>query len=204
MTRKAAAQLLVVRVQARFCSSTPTPGPKQGDSPVAPEQTALTSADSTDLSTGKTSGDVAPRSEGPPLQEPRWLHISKFNRDKDAPNTVGEVGFEIELSKSITEREKNEIAKKNYDPNFIYARTGADGTSDIIWKHNPPDNPTAHIEGPFLDFSDSADHPMKSNPYGQLAAEAKSGNWEGVNKFAIGVPSKKQKSPYGFERRNKV
>ncbi|KAJ9467469.1 hypothetical protein DIPPA_14107 [Diplonema papillatum] len=108
------------------------------------------------------------------------------------------------IAKQLAQREKNEAAlREKYDPKYVYSSTNADGTSEIAYKHNPPENPVAHQEGAVLDFSDSVAHPMRHNPFSKLAAEAKSGNWQDVSGVSIGIPGSRQRSLYGFERRNK-
>ena len=98
---------------------------------------------------------------------------------------------------------RDELLLAKYGKNHVVSTTNADGTSEIVYKYNPPSDPTAHQEGDVLDFSDGGSHMMKHNPFKELVKESKSGSWGGVSPAAVAVPGGKSKSIYGFERNMK-
>eukprot|EP01060_Flectonema_neradi_P035090 TRINITY_DN633_c7_g1_i1.p1 TRINITY_DN633_c7_g1~~TRINITY_DN633_c7_g1_i1.p1 ORF type:complete len:365 (+),score=61.96 TRINITY_DN633_c7_g1_i1:69-1163(+) len=132
----------------------------------------------------------------------RWCS-SKPSSSETTTESEANAELSVPSSAIAAKPTREELLLKKYGKDHIVSRTNPDGTSAIIHKYNPPDNPTAHQEGDILDFSDGGNHMMKHNPFKDLARESKSGDWGGVNPHAIGIPGGKPTSLYGFERNTK-
>eukprot|EP01062_Namystynia_karyoxenos_P062110 TRINITY_DN55037_c0_g1_i1.p1 TRINITY_DN55037_c0_g1~~TRINITY_DN55037_c0_g1_i1.p1 ORF type:complete len:453 (+),score=157.77 TRINITY_DN55037_c0_g1_i1:72-1361(+) len=171
----------------------PAPAPAEGDDapPAAPTAASPERQHRSSALVRKSSG-VPMATKGPPMTPVPYTGDPALVSDTPGYLLSGRLGTTGTTGswKGGADLEREAILKSRED-----------GTTDIVSKPADPVAPSAHFEGSILDFSDRQPHPMQKNPFGELAEQARQGQWGGVSPDAIAIPGQQSRSVYGFERR---